>query len=135
VLLPSIATFDAKIAALFAAHPDAELFAALPGAGPHLSPRLLVAFGEERTRYSTAQDLLRYSGIAPVNESRRSASSAEPRSEVVGSLAVELSQVFATNVCRMGTTKPSVFIVGRGVLPDATEKRKDASGSNSSFSV
>jgi transposase len=69
VLLPSIASFDAKIAALFAAHPDAALFSALPGAGPHLAPRLLVAFGEERTRYPTAQDLLRYSGIAPVKES------------------------------------------------------------------
>jgi transposase len=68
VLLPAIATFDAKIAALFGAHPDAQLFVALPGAGPHLAPRLLVAFGEERSRYATAQDLLRYSGIAPVKE-------------------------------------------------------------------
>ena len=69
VLLASIATFDAKIAALFAAHRDAEWVAALPGAGPHLAPRLLVAFGDERSRYSTAQDLLHYSGIAPVKES------------------------------------------------------------------
>jgi transposase len=69
VLLPSIATFDAKIEKLFESHPDAELFAALPGAGPQLAPRLLVAFGEERTRFQSAQDLLRYSGIAPVKES------------------------------------------------------------------
>jgi hypothetical protein len=46
VLLPAIARFDAKIAAVFGAHPDAPLFAALPGAGSHLAPRLLVAFGE-----------------------------------------------------------------------------------------
>lgn len=45
VLLPSIATFDAKIEELFESHPDAELFAALPGAGPQLAPRLLVALG------------------------------------------------------------------------------------------
>ncbi|NJO49177.1 MAG: IS110 family transposase [Leptolyngbyaceae cyanobacterium RM2_2_4] len=69
VLLPSIITFDTKIEELFNSHSDAELFAALPGAGPHLAPRLLVAFGEERTRFQTAQDLLRYSGIAPVKES------------------------------------------------------------------
>ncbi len=39
VLLPSIASFDTKIEALFVTHPDATLFAALPGAGPHLAPR------------------------------------------------------------------------------------------------
>jgi transposase len=69
VLRLSIATFDDKIEALFESHPDAALFAALPGAGPHLAPRLLVAFGEDRDRYQTAQDLLRYAGIAPVKES------------------------------------------------------------------
>jgi transposase len=69
VLLPSIATFDAKIEALFVTHPEADLFAALPGAGPHLAPRLLVAFGEQRSRFQSAQDLLRYAGIAPVKES------------------------------------------------------------------
>jgi transposase len=69
VLLPSISTFDVRIEELFESHPDAELFATLPGAGPQLAPRLLVAFGEERTRFASAQDLLRYSGIAPVKES------------------------------------------------------------------
>lgn len=69
VLLPSIATFDAKIEELFDSHSDAELFKALPGAGPQLAPRLLVAFGEERARFQSAQDLLCYSGIAPVKES------------------------------------------------------------------
>jgi transposase len=69
VLLSSISTFDTRIEQQFESHPDAELFAALPGAGPQLAPRLLVAFGEERERFQTAQDLLRYSGIAPVQES------------------------------------------------------------------
>jgi transposase len=69
VLLSTIATFDSKIETLFDAHPDAALFATLPGAGPQLAPRLLVAFGEERDRFQTAQDLLRYAGIAPVQES------------------------------------------------------------------
>jgi transposase len=69
VLLPSITTFDMRIEELFDSHPDAKLFAALPGAGPQLAPRLLVAFGEERERFQSAQDLLRYSGVAPVKES------------------------------------------------------------------
>jgi transposase len=69
VLLASITTFDTQIEKQFESHPDAQLFAALPGAGPHLAPRLLVAFGEERERFQSAQDLLRYSGIAPVKES------------------------------------------------------------------
>ncbi|MEO1134816.1 MAG: IS110 family transposase, partial [Cyanobacteria bacterium J06639_1] len=68
LLLPSIQTFDAKIAKLFKAHPDANLFASFPGAGPHLAPRLLVALGEDRRRYPESQDVLRYVGIAPVKE-------------------------------------------------------------------
>jgi hypothetical protein len=37
-------------------------------AGPHLAPRLLVAFGEQRERFESAAELQRYSGIAPVTE-------------------------------------------------------------------
>lgn len=68
ILLLSIQSFDQQIEQLFHAHPDANLFSALPGAGPHLAPRLLVAFGEERDRYQSAQEMLRYAGIAPVKE-------------------------------------------------------------------
>jgi transposase len=68
-LLKTLDEVNAKIAALFTAHPDATFFANLPGAGPHRAPRLLVAFSEDRTRYTQAQDLLRYTGIAPVTES------------------------------------------------------------------
>jgi transposase len=60
---------EAKIEALFSSLPDAELFAALPGAGPHLAPRLLAAFGSDRSRFSSAQEIQRYCGIAPVRES------------------------------------------------------------------
>ena len=52
----------------FAAHPRAELFAALPGAGPALAPRLLVAFGDQPERYPTASSLQKYAGVAPVRE-------------------------------------------------------------------
>ncbi len=67
-LLLSIEQLNHKIEQLFAQMPDADLFAALPGAGEHLAPRLLLAFGEERSRFTTAQDLMQYAGIAPVTE-------------------------------------------------------------------
>lgn len=59
---------DRQIAAAFAAHPEANLFAELPGAGPALAPRLLVALGTDRTRYPDAPSLQKYAGIAPVTE-------------------------------------------------------------------
>lgn len=63
-----IAGLETRIAEAFAAHPRAELFAALPGAGPALAPRLLVAFGDNLARYPTAQSLQKYVGVAPVRE-------------------------------------------------------------------
>jgi transposase len=69
LLLVRLLDLEAKIEALFTSLPDAALFSALPGAGPHLAPRLLAAFGSDRSRFKTAQELQRYSGIAPVRES------------------------------------------------------------------
>ncbi len=66
--LAAIKRFDVEIAELAPQHPDYELFDALPGAGPSLAPRLLVAFGEQRDRFKNAAELQRYSGIAPVTE-------------------------------------------------------------------
>jgi transposase len=48
--------------------PDYELFAALPGAGPVFAPRLLAAFGEQRERFDSADQVQSYVGIAPVTE-------------------------------------------------------------------
>lgn len=69
LLLVRLLDLEAKIEALFSSLPDAALFSALPGAGPHLAPRLLAAFGSDRSRFRTAQAMQRYSGIAPVRES------------------------------------------------------------------
>lgn len=63
-----IALLEARIAEVFAAHPRAELFAALPGAGPALAPRLLVAFGDQLERFPSAASLQKYVGVAPVRE-------------------------------------------------------------------
>ena len=64
----SIVAYERQIAALFRPHPDAFLFESLPGAGPTLAPRLLTAFGTDRFRHPTAQDMQAYAGIAPVIE-------------------------------------------------------------------
>jgi transposase len=68
VLQKHIAIFESEIAKSFKNHPEAELFRELPGAGAVLAPRLLVAFGTDRTRYPDASSLQKYSGIAPVRE-------------------------------------------------------------------
>lgn len=68
VLLGHIQVFENAIAELFAAHEDAFIFESLPGAGPNLAPRLLAAFGEQRSRYGSAQELSQFVGVAPVTE-------------------------------------------------------------------
>ena len=65
-LQEQIEKIETRIADCFAAHPEAALFAALPGAGPTLAPRLLVAFGTDRRRYPDAASLQKYAGVAPV---------------------------------------------------------------------
>jgi Transposase IS116/IS110/IS902 family len=49
-------------------HPAFSLFDAWPGAGAVFAPRLLVAFGEQRERYTAAEARQNYAGIAPVTE-------------------------------------------------------------------
>jgi transposase len=68
VTLQAIADFDHAIAQHAQHHPDFPLLQALPGAGPVFAPRLLVAFGEQRERYTSAAELQKYAGIAPVTE-------------------------------------------------------------------
>jgi transposase len=65
----SVARYDRRIRELFADHPEAALFRSFPGAGEHLAPRLLVAFGTNRKRYRAAEEMAAYSGVAPVIES------------------------------------------------------------------
>ena len=53
----------------FDQHPDAELFRSVPGAGEVMAPRLLTAFGSDRTRFANAEAVSTFSGIAPVTRS------------------------------------------------------------------
>jgi len=63
-----VASLDQRIAELVPKHPEASLFAGLPGAGPVLLPRLIVAFGTNRERFASAAELAAFSGIAPVSK-------------------------------------------------------------------
>jgi transposase len=67
-LRTNIAELEQRIEVLVEAHPDRHLFANLPGVGPVLLPRLIVAFGTKRERYACAAQLQAYSGIAPVTQ-------------------------------------------------------------------
>jgi transposase len=51
---------------LFEQHPDAPIFASLPGAGDLLRPKLLVMFGDHRTRYPRPNILPAIAGTCPV---------------------------------------------------------------------
>jgi hypothetical protein len=60
-----IAAVDAEIERLWSSHPDHDVFDSLPGAGPVMAPRLAVALGTDRARWS-APALQSFSGIAPL---------------------------------------------------------------------
>lgn len=67
-LAKHIELIEKQSLALFKAHPEAYLFRDLPGAGKALQPRLLVAFGEDRSLYPDPSSLQKYGGLAPVIE-------------------------------------------------------------------
>ena len=69
VLLKSIAEINQQIDELFEQHPDHLIFSSFPCAKRVLGPRLLAAFGGDRSRYGSALDLQCFSGIAPVTRS------------------------------------------------------------------
>jgi transposase len=67
-LRSQIAVFNKRIQEVVAEHPERDLFASFPSAGPVLLPRLIAAFGTQRDRYRAASDLQSLRGIAPVAE-------------------------------------------------------------------
>ena len=64
----AIKSYDHRIDGLFKTHPDRFIFKSFPGAGQQLGPRLLTAFGTDRTRYALAAEAANYFGISPVIE-------------------------------------------------------------------
>lgn len=68
LLIASIERLDNEIKLRYKNQKDRAIFDSLPGAGPQLAPRILVAFGSNRDRYATASEIQKYAGIAPVIE-------------------------------------------------------------------
>jgi hypothetical protein len=56
----------ADLGRLFDQHPDAHIFASLPGAGPILEPALLVKFGDHRARFPSPAAVQALAGTCPV---------------------------------------------------------------------
>src|SRR6266545_448296 len=67
-LICRLQQWQQEISQLFAQHPDQALFASFPAAGPVFAPRLQAAFGSRRDRFSSAQQILQFSGVAPVTQ-------------------------------------------------------------------
>ncbi len=72
-LAPRIEHYDERIAQLLEQHQDGALFQSFTGAGAALAPRLIAAFGSDRSRFDNAREVQQFSGIAPVT--RRSGNS------------------------------------------------------------
>ena len=69
ILLEMIAskmTMLREVKALFAQHPDQEIFASLPGTGDYLQPALLAKFGDDRNRFPSASRVQALAGTCPV---------------------------------------------------------------------
>jgi transposase len=54
---------------LFSDHPDAPIFASLPGAGDLLAPALLGKFGDDRERFPSPASVQALAGTCPVTDS------------------------------------------------------------------
>jgi len=67
-IIVAIRDYDLDIAKHFRKHSDHDIFDSLPCAGPVFGPRLLAAFGSDRKRFSSADEVCRLSGVAPVLE-------------------------------------------------------------------
>ncbi len=68
-VIAAVARLDQAMEELFGQHPDQPIFKSLPGAGEALGPRLAAAFGTDRHRYQSAEEIQKFSGVAPVTES------------------------------------------------------------------
>ena len=68
LLIEQIDLYEKKIEALFLSHQDYKLFSSLPASGEAMAPRLLTAFGADRSRFKSASELQKFLGIAPVLE-------------------------------------------------------------------
>jgi transposase len=67
-VIAAISEYDRHLEAVCQTHDDYQLFAALPGAGPVHAARLRAALASDRSRWQSPDELLCFSGIAPIIE-------------------------------------------------------------------
>ena len=65
-MIQEIKSYDEAIRPLFLSHPDQELWRSLPREGLRLAPRLLAAWGDDRSRYADGNSVQTLAGTAPV---------------------------------------------------------------------
>jgi len=121
----SVTEFDRQIAAAYAVHPDRELFASLPGAGPVLGPRLLASLGSQRERFDSAANLQHYTGIAPVT--KKSGGYQEKRRLLLHPPALSVSEIPPAKFPRVCQGERPAQSLGGGVLSATTHQRRSAS--------
>ena len=68
LLIHATNTMDKHIQQRYRRINGRDIFDSFPGAGAQFAPRLMVAFGTNRNRYKSANELQKYAGIAPVTE-------------------------------------------------------------------
>lgn len=118
--LAAVKEFDQQIEALCCAHEDFEVFASLPGAGRVYASRLLTAMGSNRERWTSASELLCFSGIAPVIE--RSGKSSWTRWRYLQ------PEVHPSSVRRVCGREYPAFGVGTGFLRVTESEGQESSG-------
>lgn len=67
-LLEAIAEVEAKLAQLYQQHPEHDLVDSFPGAGAVFGARIISIVGSDRSRFESADELQRFTGIAPVTK-------------------------------------------------------------------
>ena len=105
----AVARFDAEIASLSPNLPDYELFDALPGAGPALAPRLLVAFGETTRAIPRRRLPAEVRGRRPRHRTQWQ--------QELGPLALRVPHLPTPNLHRMGGPNRPSLLLGQSLPP------------------
>lgn len=65
-LLEAIQDVDSELAAVYEQHGEYDWVKSLPGVGAVLGPRLIALLGSDRSRFESAEEIQRFTGVAPV---------------------------------------------------------------------
>lgn len=65
-LLEAVGEVDAHLAAVYSNHPEHALVDSFPGLGPVLGSRVTSLLGSDRSRFDSASELQRLTGVAPI---------------------------------------------------------------------